>query len=76
MFFSLLACAEDYFCRKNKVCMKSCLHFYEKNVKSYFLGLKFFQKMFSFKLQFTCYLYDAVNWKNNLSIKVLKMVDF
>ena len=28
--------------------------------------------MFSYKLQFTCYRYDAVNWKNNLSFKILE----
>ena len=76
MFFGFHARAEDYCCKKNKVCMKSCLHFYEKNIKSYLLGSIFFQKMVSFKLQFTCFLYDAVNWKNKLSLKFYKMVDF
>ena len=32
--------------------------------------------MFSHKLQFTCYLYDAVNWKNKLSFKFSRTVDF
>ena len=62
---------------KNRVCMKSCLHFYDKNVKSLLLGLNFSQKMFSFKLKITCYLYDAVNWKNNLSFNfVLNWLTF
>ena len=34
--------------------------FLEKNVKSYFLGIKFSRKMFSYKQQCTCYLYDEL----------------
>ena len=32
--------------------------------------------MFSYLLQFTCYLYDAVNKKNNSSFKFLRTVEF
>ena len=38
--------------------------------------MNFFHKMFLYKLQFKYYLYDAVNWKNNLSFNFLRTVDF
>ena len=38
-------------------------------------GIKFSREMFSYLLQFTCYLYDAVNKKNNLSFKFLRTVE-
>ena len=40
------------------------------------LGHTIFIEMFLYKLQFTCYLYDAANWKHNLSFKILRTVDF
>ena len=75
MLFSFYARAKDNCCRKHKVCLKSCLHFGEENVKSLHLGIHFCRKMFSYDLQFTWYLYD-VNWKNNLFFKFLRTVDF
>ena len=56
---------------KNKMCMKSCLHFCERNVKSKLFGIKFSLKMFLSKLQFTCYLYVFLYWKNT-SFNVFK----
>ena len=47
---------------KNKVCMKSCLTFCEKNVKSKLLGIKFSRNFFLYKLQFTFYLFVVLYW--------------
>ena len=74
--FSFHARSKDYCCRKNKVCRKSCVHFREKNIKSSLLGIQFSRKIISYKLQFTCYLYDAVNLKTKLSLNTLRTVEF
>ena len=58
--------------RKNKGYRK-----FGEKCKIVTLGHKIFpKKMFSYQLQFTCYLYDVVNWKNKSPSNFLRTAEF